>query len=121
MLFSNDNELKMAAEEELIKYVDKVMSASYGIEVSRRHRCCKDDESTLRGRNSQLIRDCRHSEHCVEIEGKVIECSECLRLFSSKDVVNLALSRWKQWGSEWSDSTFKECNLLDKERLDTYS
>jgi hypothetical protein len=121
LLFSNDDDVKNAAEQEMILYVDKVMSASYGWEALSSHRCCNSSKNTLKSRSAQVVRDCRHHEHCNEMEGKVVECSECLQTFSSEDIARAALERWKHWGSESTKSSFQDQDILMKERLDVLS
>ena len=117
LLFHEDVETRLAAKEEMIRYIDKVMSASYGLEVSCVHRCCEESSSTLRGRAPQVIRDCRHSEHSVDMEGEVMECSKCLKPISSKDVVKAALDRWKGWQSSKAPDRF-EGDCLESGRLE---
>ena len=117
LLFSQDIEVREEAKKELIAYIDKVMCASYGWEVSESHRCCDSSKSTLQGRPVQVLRDCRHHEHCAEIEGKVVQCSECLKIFSSKDIVNASLCRWRGWSLESGELPVK---MLMSERLDLF-
>lgn len=104
MLFHPDEETRIAAKAELTRYIDQVMMASYGDEVEIAHRCeCQPADAattTLQSRPAQVFRDCRHEDHCCSAAGKVMECSDCLKAWTTGDVVNTVLSRWKSWGTE---------------------
>jgi len=64
LLFHKDESLKTAAQEEFLKYIDKVMSANYGSDLYVLHKCQKESNSTdlfakdvIQEKKPQVIRD----------------------------------------------------------------
>jgi hypothetical protein len=100
MLFHPNPEKRRAAKEEMLRYINKIMTSTYGNDFEVKNVCCGCtgfpddvlDDSSLS--NLQAIRNSRHKTKCMEVMGRVMTCKLCKeRNYSSVEVVNTALSR----------------------------
>lgn len=97
MLFHRDEKKKARARGLLKKYVDKVMTATYGDKFKIVHACnCESAESSMPKNVSDVfaaeefpppdeeaqarldkLRLARHKNHCHEINGRILRCKNC--------------------------------------------
>ena len=119
LLFGTDLAIREEARRDFKQYVDKVMSASYneaGLTVL--HECVPDVEgleavvpqsinadeifydhnveSPNCGEQLQTLRDARNKKKKDDIQGKVIHCRQCGKVFSTQEIVNMALDHHKK-------------------------
>ena len=134
-LFLKDDDKREKARSGFCRHIDAVMSASYGPDLTVTHTCegtgekvVKTDlvQNIFQDRDPQIFRNARHKNLCHEIKGKLMECKDCGKQVSSIDVVNLALTRWKQIALKSSKHERHDTVLpMSPERLDmaayTYS
>ena len=95
LLFHENKDIKTKAREEMLKYVEKIMSSSYGdLEIS--HSCngktiIGKPDDLLSIKSCQHLRDLRNKNHCHALNGIIAECSICNKQFSSPDLINSAM------------------------------
>ena len=89
LLYSSDEDIAKEAREEFIKYIDKVMSASYGDKFEVSPRCCPNESFV--DRENQIFRDARHKEHFYDVNGEIIKCSGCGKAVTTAKLVNYSL------------------------------
>lgn len=138
MLFHEDEEKRERARELMLKYVDKVMCASYGDDFKMLHSCnsdppvCKPVSDVLHAdefpptddaaqQRLEKMRRARHKDHCYDIDGRILSCKECGAEFSPTDIINNVMETWQVAAQqeatsdqEWSPVEFP----LTKEHLD---
>ena len=111
-LFSDDINEKNKAICELKEYISQVMSASYmGFEVDEHFE--KDSTSDichgeLKQVPDQTLRDMRHNRKSIENKGIITKCEICCATFSTNDLLNHSLKKWKSMtdGRIPEDTTF---------------
>ena len=141
-LFHDDKERRERARENMLNYVDEVMSASYGNNFKMMHSCDDsepvpvnvadvlhaDDEFPPPDEEAkerlEKMRRARHKDHCHDINGEILSCKECGKEFSPADIINNVLHTWQhqaqqeatsdQEEQEWSPVQFP----LTQEHLD---
>ena len=122
-LFSDDINEKNKAICELKEYISQVMSASYmGFEVDEHFE--KDSTSDichgeLKQVPDQTLRDMRHNRKSIENKGIITKCEICCATFSTNDLLNHSLKKWKPMtdGRIPEDTTFP----LSRARKDVYA
>ena len=107
MVQDKNDTVKASAKQEYMKYINKVMSASYGdFSLDANARCdhCQtsgDIDDMYKNRESsgadqdtaknQPLRDARHKTKCLQIDGMVMQCTACNRHQKPENVVNNTL------------------------------
>ena len=111
MIHDKNDKVKASAKREYIKYIDKVMSASYGdFSLDANAQCdkchtCGDINDIYKNRESsgenqstatnQPLRDARHKTKCHQIDDMVMQCTTCNNHKKPEDVVNNTLKKIK--------------------------
>lgn len=118
-LFANDSGIKMKARKRFQCYVDKIMCASYGVDLEIPTSSLTDDEpSTVKPDDlyedvcSQSFRDARHEELCINPNGRVILSKQNTQLISPATIIDRVLDYWK------NVSRPDNCMPPTKEKLD---
>ena len=124
LLFSDDDDIRDKAKNEIIRYVDKVMCSSYGslnisldtndMEVNE----CGQANDILTSVSNQKLRNMRHKDLCLEENGIIASCNATGTELTTSGIVNNALQQWYKFSKD-------EMNLLShfpmiKERQDIY-
>ncbi|KAL7432030.1 hypothetical protein ACHAXM_002882, partial [Skeletonema potamos] len=108
-LFSDNEEERKRARDTFIEYVDSVICASYP-DFTVAHVCEVSDEKEttqiLRTqpvnelfdecKDKNILRKARHKDHCLAINGEVLNCKECGKAYSPKQCMEMALAHWRQ-------------------------
>merc|ERR1712232_1174797 len=101
----------MGAEDAFAKYVDKVMRASYP-NFKIKLPCCGFDEAKIPQEvvtevDLQTLRDARHQDECLRIDGKILKCKGCLepKEFTTQDIVMLSLDYWRKTSTNLGDAS----------------
>jgi len=125
--YGSENEREYAREC-FAKYADQVMRASYpdfkiklpccGVGEARSPRevvsevdlqvrfscmiCRTCAPLTSQDRTRQTLRNARHQDECLKIDGKILKCRECPEPseFSTQDIVMLSLDNWRRKNSD---------------------
>ena len=127
LLFHEDRHIRDKAREELTKYVGKTMCATYG-DLEIVHECDSTGRTGVSEQNQiletitdQEIRDLRHKDHCYKLAGKMAMCRECVKQYSTQDIVNMLLTRW----TLFKDTDISNMNIssfpVTKEILDVFA
>ena len=130
-LFDRNEAVRTKAQQKIIDHIDKVMNSSYGGDISVVHKCNQSDgkarpvEEIFQQCSLQTLRDARHKNLCNDVRGKILECKDCKELFTTTEIVNLALERWRDSGPKHIQSRLESIFPISGERLDiaayTYS
>jgi hypothetical protein len=128
-IFSDDNDTRNDARYQLLDYVDKVISSSYGNEFVTCHTCTptftpgqlqlegnkvqspvvtlvpKLVKDVFQERDDKYLRHARHKDHCFDIEGKVMKCKTCAQEISTTEMINEALGHWINMSSNSTHSS----------------
>lgn len=104
-LFANDISIRTEARQRFQRYIDKIMCASYGVDMEMElpsHPLHCDTPSTLYkpdqlydDASSQRFRDARHEELCVPINGRIIQPKGIHQLITPDTIINRVLTYWK--------------------------
>ncbi|KAL7524123.1 hypothetical protein ACHAXR_001615, partial [Thalassiosira sp. AJA248-18] len=130
-LFEGNEADRTKAKQKIIDHIDKVMNSSYGGDIYVVHKCNQSEGTACRvGEifqqcSLQTLRNARHKNLCNDVRGNILECKDCKELFSTTDIVNLALKRWRDSGPKHIKSRLDTVLPISGERLDiaayTYS
>ena len=106
-----DEETKAKARKTYFEYVDNVMTASYGDEFMISDNCsgCTNNDThqgmevdsateshvddNFKQCDLQILRNARHKDCSLDINGKVLQCRKCNKQVSTVDIVKLAVDR----------------------------
>ena len=114
MIYSKDEAVKNEAKKTYIKYVDQVMSATYGkfpLDMGTPHTCAKctnegsideiyeNRKSVSKGnalqKDNQPLRDACHKIKMHQIDGLVMQCKSCNTLRRPTHVISDSLNNLK--------------------------
>jgi hypothetical protein len=116
-LFSTDANVRERSREEVIKYLDQVLSSTFDIlqeEVingvhGEGETCSTLDASTIiEGVSLQNLREMRHRELLKKHKGKVVSCNNCKKKWDTAEVVQGVLAKLfvmarEEYAEYWPD------------------
>ncbi|MFN9654790.1 MAG: AAA family ATPase, partial [Dolichospermum sp.] len=116
-LFSTDANVREKSREEVIKYLDQVLSSTFDIlqeEVingvhDEGETCSTLDASTvMEGVSLQNLREMRHRELLKKHKGKVVSCNNCKKEWDTAEVVQGVLAKMfvmarEEYAEYWPD------------------
>jgi len=96
-LFHSNTVTREEARAKLSKYVEKVFCSDYeyneSLEIT--HQSCQASlplsDLFIESNNKQVLRDARHKEGSVEIQGNIMKCSQCDSVVSTQEMFDLVL------------------------------
>ena len=105
-LFHSDESKRRAARDALISYIDQVVCASYGTDFVVTHNCGAKEldcpvtmpmhQILQEVEDKDVIRKAAHQDHCLDVEGKVLECKQCRESFSPSECINMGVNHVRQ-------------------------
>lgn len=119
-LFDNDSNVRNKARLQFQEYIDKIMCASYGVdlEIPTSSTVVKP-ESLYQDATSQQFRDARHEDLCVPIVGTVIQPKHRPGLISPDILLHQVLQHMSELALENTDDTrLDACIPPTREKLD---
>ena len=125
-LFDNDENTRTEARKIFQNYIDKIMCASYGVDLEipiPQHpnslESTVSPESLYNDTSPQQFRDARNENLCVPIDGRVIISKQSNQLASPGTIIDRALNYWTETVLEGStDERLDTCMPPSKEKLD---
>jgi hypothetical protein len=96
-LFHSNTVTREEARAKLSKYVEKVFCSDYeyneSLEIT--HQSCQASlplsDLFIESNNKQVLRDARHKEGSVEIQGNIMKCSQCDSVVSTQEMFDSVL------------------------------
>lgn len=111
-LYANDEMIRFQARVAFMKYVDEVISASYGSDFTVTHNCTSMNNNedkqqtinTITSPISEIYEECkskkqlrlaRHKDHCLHVQGQILSCKICNEKRSTIECVDSAIRHWR--------------------------
>ena len=104
-LFDRNATKRQDARKTFCRYIDNVISACYGPDLSITHRCIdynKNEQfkvdspgNLFKELDPTIFRRARHKDLCDDVKGGIMYCPDCNHTVSTIDIVNKALQTWK--------------------------
>ena len=100
LVYNRDNAQKEACKHELLKHINIVTNATYGLDLTVTNTCNSSEKRGIAdnffvNRINQVMCDAWHKKLCHKVKGQIMKYPECKKQVSTTDIVTLTLADWK--------------------------